>query len=225
MQKPHIDRQGEKELISIYGTYHTKKTDTSQPTSPPPFYSKALQFIPLVAVGVALLGLLGLYINGHIRTAEWRTHTADQISSMGKKINTIVDSIQKKKIEVKCAYCYTGLMHTQYNASKKTAWDLEYDIKKNVCEINELCNCWEKIGLPGRNDFIKINNPRNGKSSWAKVIGKFKDRDNPNRALIISKKVKSDLFPGKYKSGISMQIKLVTDAKRINELNELFNNS
>ena len=97
----------------------------------------------------------------------------------------------------------------------------KYNIDKNVCEINELFDGWKKIGLPGRGDYLEIINSKYCKSSWAKVIGKFSDGDQPNWAVRISKKVKSDLFEGDYKNGIAMQVKLVKDPVLINKYTNL----
>ena len=225
------------------GIHHIKKITFALPPQEPSKFKKAIT----IGLSGCLVGLILLVYNvfsdsakeklalakeksnAEIQLAVWRKLTSKQIELLEKEVaeikkivshenRTIAQSNHQKEYIVSC---YIGLMKLEYKDSDRTSFYLKYNIDKNVCEINELFDGWKKIGLPGRGDYLEIINSKYYKSTWAKVIGKFPDRNQPNWAVRISKKVKSDLFEGDFKNGIAMQVKLVKDPVLINKYNNL----
>lgn len=223
--------------------YHVKKITSAFPPQEPSI-SKLTIIIGLSGCLIALMTLVYIIFsdsfkeklalvkeksNTEIQLAIWRERTSKQIELLEKEVAEIKKIISHENRNIapsnhqnECAVsCYVGLMELEYKDSDRTSFYLKYNIDKNVCEINELFDGWKKIGLPGRGDYLEIINSKYCKSSWAKVIGKFSDGDQPNWAVRISKKVKSDLFEGDYKNGIAMQVKLVKDPVLINKYTNL----
>ena len=211
------------------GTHHIEKITFAFPPQEPSIVKKPAIIISLIGCLIALVALGYNVVKDSVNLAVWREHTVNRIDSLEKEIAEIKkivsyenrNSAQSNHQKECIVSCYVGLMKLKYKDSDRTSFYLKYNIDKNVCEINELFDGWKKIGLPGRGDYLEIINSKYCKSTWAKVIGKFPDRNQPNWAVRISKKVKSDLFEGNFKNGIAMQVKLVKDPVLINKYNNL----
>lgn len=98
-------------------------------------------------------------------------------------------SEQEKEILGFCGHMNPNII----TAKSKTSWGIRYYLNHNICELNEYYN-WEKLGkYPCPGIFFKITNDFNNMSTWCISVGTFKDDKNPNRILIVSRKVANEL--------------------------------
>ena len=239
-------KNGQKDIDvdSGVGIHHIEKIISAFSPQKPSILKKPAIIISLIGCLIALITLVYIIFsdsfkeklalvkeksNTEIQLAIWRERTSKQIELLEKEVAEIKKIISHENRNIAqsnhqkeyIVNCYVGLMKLEYKDSDRTSFHLKYNIDNNVCEINELFDGWKKIGLPGRGDYLEIINSKYGKSTWAKVIGKFPDSNQPNWAVRISRKVKSDLFAGNFKNGIAMQVKLVKDPVLINKYNNL----
>jgi len=63
--------------------------------------------------------------------------------------------------------------------------------------------------VPYLGHFIEIVNAYNKLKTWSMVIGSFNDRQNPNRLLLVSRKVANDLVFKQEQGVLSVKIRLI----------------
>lgn len=117
-------------------------------------------------------------------------------------------SEQKKEILGFCGHMNPSLI----TEKSKSSWGLTYNLNYNICELNEYSD-WEKIDrYPYPGLFFKITNDFNNISTWCMAVGTFKDIENPNRILIVSRKAANELgIPEGSLLNISVRISLIEE--------------
>lgn len=168
------------------------------------------------------------YLDGIRETAAWRkgidkdiehikegmkTHTGQlqDLNSWKTSIGIRETQPSKDKEETSPVLIgIIGLINENLAQKAKSRYGVAYFLDYNVCEINEAYNKWDKIGcVPYLGRFIEIVNAYNELKTWSMVIGSFNDRENPNRLLLVSRKVASDLVFKQEQGVLSVKIRLI----------------
>ncbi len=190
---------------------------------------------PFISIFVAVLAIFATvgtpiylgYLGGIRETAAWRkgidkdiehikggmkTHT-EQLQDLNSwKTSIGIKETQPSKEEEASPILIgtIGLINEKLAQKAKTRYGVTYFLDYNVCEINEFYDKWDKIGcVPYLGHFIEIVNAYNELRTWSMVIGSFNDRQNPNRLLLVSRKVANDLVFEQEQGILSVKIRLM----------------
>lgn len=185
-------------------------------------------FITILAIFVTVGTPIYLrYLDGIRETAAWRkgidkdiehikegmkTHTGQlqDLNSWKTSIGTKETQPSKEKEASLILIGTIGLINEKLVQKAKTRYGVTYFLDYNVCEINESYDKWDKIGcVPYLGHFIEIVNAYNKLKTWSMVIGSFNDRQNPNRLLLVSRKVANDLVFKQEQGVLSVKIRLI----------------
>ncbi len=191
---------------------------------------------PFISTFVAILAILATvgtpiylgYLGGIRETAAWRkgidkdiehirekmkVHTEDiqDINSWKTSINTEEIQAFKDKEEASPILVGTiGLINENLAQKGKSRYGVAYFLDHNVCEINEAYDKWDRFGhVPYLGDFVEIVNTYNELKTWSMVIGSFNDHENPNRLLLVSRRVANDLVFKREQGVLSVKIRLI----------------
>ena len=125
-------------------------------------------------------------------TIENNTNRIDSLFS-----SNYVPETKIKPVNVQSS-CRIGLIDSKTTTGKKSSFGFSYFLDHAIAEANISSSRWNSDfnRIPYAGDFIEITNSRTGLSTWAMVIGDFRDENNPNRLLIVSETVSKALdFP------------------------------
>lgn len=195
-------------------------------------FGKNHPFISILVAILAIFATVGTpiylgYLGGIRETAAWRKGIDKDIEHIKGGMKTHTEQLQdlnswktsigtketqpSKEEEVSPILIGTiGLINEKLAQKAKTRYGVTYFLDYNVCEINEFYDKWDKIGcVPYLGHFIEIVNAYNELRTWSMVIGSFNDRQNPNRLLLVSRKVANDLVFEQEQGILSVKIGLI----------------
>lgn len=174
---------------------------------------------------------------------SWRTAINIKIATIEEKIVDIEKQIgntkefsenptyTKEECSKKTIHGYLGHMNPNIiEDNSKSFWGMKYYLDKNICEINLSSSNWQESEiLPYPGLFLCITNLANNYKTWCTPIGTIKDKDNPQRILIVSRKVANQLgIPSNSLMNASVKVSVMEEKewkkdKNCTELYSLLN--
>ena len=172
------------------------------------------------------------YIHAVREDAAWKTGIEKDIEYIKGKINESTKRIEElnswkisvsaKEIQISGDEKGTslvilgtvGLISEKLAQRGKTSYGVAYFLDYDICEANEAFDEWDKIGgLPYLGQFVEIENRYNGYKTWCMVIGSFNDRGNPNRLLVVSRKVADNLAFKQEQGVLPVEIRVINGSE------------
>ncbi|MBA7590241.1 hypothetical protein ES708_32354 [subsurface metagenome] len=170
----------------------------------------------------------------------WRTTINMKIATIEKTLGNIEKQIgnatsidenpsyTEEEYSKKTIHGYLGHMNPNLiKDNSKSFWGIKYHLDKNICEINLSSSTWQESEiLPYPGLFLVITNLANNYKTWCMPIGTIKDKDNPQRILIVSRKVSNQLgIPSSSLINASIKVSVMGEEewKKDKNCTELYN--